>query len=1018
MKNKRSGWILLLIVAASVVCSSCGLTEGKRMLDKAAEEIQELADSLEELVMKWTDRGDQRTEGLGQVIAVEEDVEVSDFSQAKKAAVQLGLCGNAKEAESVLGERYQVQAGGVTCYRMDQIYEGIPVYRRGVSVVTDGDGKVDLVSSNYAEIQEAETEPQLDEEGLQDALKDYAAEKYPEWREEEISFTRDESSPLTIYCDESGQAHLAYVGQLMAEGWELEGCEILIDASDGKVLLSVPLYTEVEKADFRYTFSPEGHRLNFTYPVALEKAPEGKDYLIQDSEKGLYLYEGMGGKSLKDGGKLEVARCSEEEFVQVISENQKPEVSGALAYIMANVAYDFYDQVLEREGYDGINGTTRILYDSSMNGTLADRLNPWNVITFLEDGKKSAVICAGSWADLGDWNLIGHEYTHTVTLHFFGNYGNNALMEGYSDGMAEMMEAYFLEEDPDWVNTGVSFERKLRPEKGKGKEGSQIYQYQYYTDKTECHDGGTIVTYVMAQIWDSWRPEMGVKAAAEMLSMLMYRTLFILPDSLEYESFAKALDATAQAMAEQGKITVSQAEHVRTALVKANIPFESADSKEVQEAKDVISQYCVQVLDKETGEPVEGAEVQLIRTIWFLPLPFSWGKTDEYGRCVFDRFPGRDKVEVRVRAEGYEELLESATWMETYFPVEEQTGDIYEAVNVLFITPEDYEGEEITAPAESEKETESIPDKEEPADLEEALNRKLEELLAQYGRISTEEDYLASGEPGIITQVVSSERLTGILMDQIGDYDGDGAPELLVFRGDGGGYAEGATNHLTRVEFYLTVYEAEGQADEITLRMPGLPDSQCVASLQLFLGERQGKPVIYLDYLLNMNAQCYGIAGFKYENGSLSLVGGVENTEWPSFAGACVSDSLEEEAGLFTLCGRLCQDETADTSAGTANRPGWSTGKVYDWSRENRQDSKLDEYRNQWKGALEEMGLQVVWSRSYLDQARADEAWIEQSCRRRPKEGYACLEGEMEEGCGIFSSIMMGDGVALTCYSS
>lgn len=94
------------------------------------------------------------------------------------------------------------------------------------------------------------------------------------------------------------------------------------------------------------------------------------------------------------------------------------------------------------------------------------------------------------------------------------------------------------------------------------------------------------------------------------------------------------------------------------------------------EGKDVISQCCVQVLDKETGEPVEGAEVQLIRTIWFLPLPISWGKTDEYGRCVFDRLPGRDKVEVRVRAEGYEELLESATWMETYFPVEEQTGDV------------------------------------------------------------------------------------------------------------------------------------------------------------------------------------------------------------------------------------------------------------------------------------------------------------------------------------------------------
>ena len=274
-----------------------------------------------------------------------------------------------------------------------------------------------------------------------------------------------------------------------------------------------------EQIKLEYAFYPQNHNVKIQHWFSLKNESGGSLYLMQDLQRGLYLYKGMDGKSFGKSGMLDVAAYSTEAIERIISKNQKPEVRGIQAYVMASMSYDFFQEVLGRHGFDDKNGVTRILYDSGLNGG-ADRINPWNAKSWVEDGD-SGVIAAGIWAKTEDWNLIGHEYTHLVTQYFLGNYGGNSVMEGYSDGFAEMMEAYFSGEDPDWVNTPTG--RKLRPENGKGKEGSQIYTYSYMKDNTECHDGGTILTNVLGQIWNSWRKQegMNVDTAVKKLSMLL-----------------------------------------------------------------------------------------------------------------------------------------------------------------------------------------------------------------------------------------------------------------------------------------------------------------------------------------------------------------------------------------------------------------------------------------------------------------------------------------------------------------
>ena len=1009
MRKRRR--ILPFLLGIFVLCTGCQINGEEAERWEPGSVIQDLAEKIQEF-----SHGESGNKGSasGHIISVKEELPVSDVAQAKEAAIALGLCEGAslEEAEAVLKERFAAESDGVVCYRMDQMYQGIPVYRHGVSVVTDEQGIADLAAGNYVDVGAVDTVPGLDEDKLSQAVSRYTEDT------EFLYFEQDEETPLVIFVEEDGDAHLAYLGYIKTGDQGLRVRELLIDAESGEILSDMDLASEAESGEqikLEYAFYPQNHNVKIQHWFSLKNESGGSLYLMQDLQRGLYLYKGMDGKSFGKSGMLDVAAYSTEAIERIISKNQKPEVRGIQAYVMASMSYDFFQEVLGRHGFDDKNGVTRILYDSGLNGG-ADRINPWNAKSWVEDGD-SGVIAAGIWAKTEDWNLIGHEYTHLVTQYFLGNYGGNSVMEGYSDGFAEMMEAYFSGEDPDWVNTPTG--RKLRPENGKGKEGSQIYTYSYMKDNTECHDGGTILTNVLGQIWDSWRKQegMNVDTAVKKLSMLLYRSLFLLNDPAEYVDFAEAMDATAQAMERQGQISSARAEDVRSALLRAEIPFSTSSSEDIREAEDAVSLCSIQVLDGVSHNPVEGARVTLLWQTFFADLPLDSYTTDSLGCCIIDGDPYLHKRKIRISAEGYQELEGLGAQLETYLRPEEQTGEEeYEAVNIFFLYPEDYGGGEIQAePSGDTQET----------DLAEAvLQEKLAELSEGYGRVNTEEDYLASGTQGIISQVVPPERLTGVLCGRIHDYDGDGQPELLILRTDGTGYEEGVSNHFTCIDLYLSVYEAEEgaavEAGEKKIRIPGLPDTECCASFQLFTAGGTGGETIYLDYMLNQNAQCYGVIAFCYEDGVLKTAGGVENTEWPNFAGAYVSDILEGDEGLLHLCGRIYREAGADPYQTDEGRRGWKEGTVYDWTwTEDPSEAGgayLDSYRLSMGTVLEDFGLKILESRSYLDASSITVEWIGQSCCRRPSAGYAAMEGDVTELCGMISPVMEGGGISFSCY--
>lgn len=527
---------------------------------------------------------------------------------------------------------------------------------------------------------------------------------------------------------------------------------------------------------------------------------------------------------------------------------------------------------------------------------------------------------------------------------------------------------------------------------------------------------------------------MSVEETAETMASFLYRSLFILSESPEYEDFAEALDATAQAMENQGDITRKQEELVRQSLAEVGLSFTTASAKDVQDAEEVVSQSCILVKDGITDEVISGAEVEIFRDDVLVVSQM----TDSGGMCIFDGLFKREELTIRISAPGYETETESAEILEPYLPLEDQPKENkVQNINVFFLYPEDYRGGEITAVPEDDEETRDGSESAETEALtpeqiqrqETLMRQKLAQLGEEYGRIGVDADYMAEGERGLISQAIPPEVLTGVLCGHIHDYDGDGGAELLVLRGDGtgSGYQVGTTNHITAVDIYLSMYDMEngtGQvslADEIRLRMPGLPDTNCFASLQMFMAEGTEDSRIYLDYMLNMNAQSYGAVGLSYGDGAFSILGGVENTEWPSYAGAYISDRLENRAGLLGLCERISR--TTDAESG-GDREGWQSGQLYDWSwTEEPQGSggDLDEYLSASREELERIGLKEGKARSYLKASSVTTGWIGESCFMKPSVGYASLDGDIVELCGMHSVRGM-DGLesatSLLCYNT
>ena len=520
----------------------------------------------------------------------EEELPAADEEEALAAAAQ--LAGIQGDAGASLAQSQVTETPGHTFYQYSQMYEGIPVYGRRVSLAA-ADGTVSFMTGNYAPVAAGSISltPEAGEEEIREAVSAYLEEQCGAGEVESLSLYGVGEEGLCIYPGAGDQSPcLAYDCTAVYGGSRGSGIEnLVVDASNGQVL-------KAEDAVMNATVQHEYEDGGKIYPFQADYS-DGV-YTMRDDERNFYIYNCEGKRLQKKNivfvpngyitstsvitdavlyvndwvlGDLE----SGTEELQIYKGKTKSRVilGGTTVsddmvkaiYLMSSAqrVYNFYEEVLNRKGFNGRNGTTKMAFGRREDGDLSGSNNAMAygaVPNFL-------LLIFNRNFPLQDVDVVCHEYTHGVenvisSIDKSGQGGG--LKEGYSDVMGEMAEAYTFGRDPDWENRYRVFHTE--------QKGSQIYHADQYTSGMDEHHSSTVVSRAAYLLWEMWKDGgMGLNDRINNLSRLMYDAMFLLPMDAEFSDWGWALTHVGYDMRDNGLLTEEECREISTALGEVGI---------------------------------------------------------------------------------------------------------------------------------------------------------------------------------------------------------------------------------------------------------------------------------------------------------------------------------------------------------------------------------------------------------------------------------------------------------------
>lgn len=438
----------------------------------------------------------------------------------------------------------------------------------------------------------------------------------------------------------------------------------------------------------------------------------------------------------------------------------------------------------------------------------------------------------------------------------------------------------------------------------------------------------------------------------------------------------------------------------------------------------------VRVTDRQTGEPVAGAEVLYFPSLWAGP---ETAVTDADGCCSFagatDQRPCPAESYALVRADGM------IRWYGTLYAwpagdpaaaVNEIELDLYNGLDAAGDLLDQLRQDlpELADEAWDWLQTLPEPTPEPQATAAPAsFHDTLAELAARYGVVATgEELYPEADGYGGGEELVDAQRLTGLLGADAWDYDGDGQDELFTVRLDTGAPAESGWGET---RFYLTMYEwdeAAGQAvaaDEQSFAAQALTNSLTNSAFHLARGEVGGQRGLYLTYSWEMNSCTFGVLRIRYDGSGMEVTGGVECNDYH---------------GAFNCYDALASgaiDTLMRSDAAGADSNGWTL--LYSDRFEGQAAPEAESvyrYRDSYSAELAaigllEPGLPGLWMSPDRPQgndrdAAADAAaYDRQSIVRKPADRYIVSDGQLTTLCGVWhlgSNALLNTDLTLHVY--
>ncbi|WP_369903649.1 M4 family metallopeptidase [Bacillus manliponensis] len=470
MKKKSLAFALATGVALSTFGGTNTFADSKNVLSE--NKYNEVIQSPEFVAGQLTEVSKEKPESI--VFEYFNDAK-QDFKLGEKSAQE------SFKVEKIVKD----QVGEATVLRLQQVYEGVPVWgstqvahvgKDGVlkvvsgTVVPDLDKQEKLKSKNYIEGKQA----------IEIAQNDLGLN---------LKYDKQPSAKLHVYQN-GEEATYVYVVQLNFLDPEPGNYYYFVEADSGKVLdkyNTLKHVTGTNKVGTGKGVLGDTKSLNTTL--------SGSSYYLQDNTRGatIYTYNGKNRSTLP--GTL--WRDTDNIF------NAAYDSAAVDAHYYAGVTYDYYKKTFNRNSYDNAGAPlySTVHHRSNYNNAF------WNGSQMIYgdgDGIDFAPLS-------GALDVVGHELTHAVTEYSSGLIYQNesgALDEAIADLFGTLVE-YYDNRNPDWevgedVYTPGIADDALRSMSNPAKYGDPDHYSKRYTgteDEGGVHINSSIInkaSYLLA----------------------------------------------------------------------------------------------------------------------------------------------------------------------------------------------------------------------------------------------------------------------------------------------------------------------------------------------------------------------------------------------------------------------------------------------------------------------------------------------------------------------------------------
>ncbi len=463
---------------------------------------------------------------------IEQSMVVEDANDAITKLAEARADYGYENALSELTEQSSVTVDGDNYYRLQQNYQGIPVYGRTVVCATDNNGSVISLTGNVLDItNEVELTPTINLDQVESSINSFYMDEYG-YVPDNLSIDSLNTSDLCIYqerdLDETYLAFCVYVGAY----------EFVVDAHSGK-LLSTCL-TLFEDG----TESVDGHiesDASKTFPV--EKLSEN-NYIMYDSSRKLKVYtlnyQPSGNGSGIDHSLAELVQSADNIFGNTNEERTLEYEKGASLYQKSILIHDYFEAL----NFNPLVDSVYLYYNDRFdNGE-----NALGGILSIE-GQLTGVVSMGSERDAID--IVGHEYTHYVSRNIVNWKGSNetgALNEAMSDLFGELLESAYNSAvnqesvDPDWehgsrnmVDPSINnYPAKVTDSNRSGEDYSHGYS--------------TVITHAAYLMWNGIDGTDSKKINTNELAEIWYRAMLMMPSDCDFNDCRQIVELSATSM--------------------------------------------------------------------------------------------------------------------------------------------------------------------------------------------------------------------------------------------------------------------------------------------------------------------------------------------------------------------------------------------------------------------------------------------------------------------------------------